>query len=112
MQQIQELSFQIGGQLKDPMPSKNGMQYASCINAQGNANADLILRQLIDGTAQYQDVGQTSVCDFDRPLCISYVLRNIGAHDLDAPLVIAEELRSLRIQVLATLAKCVEIYYR
>jgi len=111
MQQIQELSCQIGGQLKDQMPSQNGIQYASCINDQRKANASLLLRQLLDGTARYRDVGQTSVSNLDQPLCIAYVLRNIGAHDLDVPVIIAEEIHSLRVHVLATLVKCVEIYY-
>ncbi len=111
MQQIQELSCQIGGQLKGQMPSQNGLQYASCINDQRKANASLLLRQLIDGTARYRDVGQTNVSNLDQPLCVAYVLRNIGAHDLDVPVIIAEEIHSLRVHVLATLVKCVEIYY-
>lgn len=111
MAQIQELSSNIGGQLKMPIPSGNGSQYASHINNQIKSNANLLLSKLLDGTACYQDVNRTIVSAGDRPLCIAYALRNIGAHCIDAPAIIVEKLHLLRVQVLAVLAKCAEVYY-
>jgi len=112
MAQIQELSNQIGGQLKTQIPlMNNGTQYASNISAQIRADANLLLGQLLNGTADYQDTGMTKVSICDKPLCIVYALRNVGAHCIDAPTIVAEELHALRVQTLAALARCVETYY-
>lgn len=113
MEQIKELSWKMNGQLHMPWPTVRRKRdtYATNINAQQLADAGRLLEQLVNGTAYYQDAGKTKVSDADRPLCIAYVLRNIGAHEVDAPVVIAENLHSLRVQVLSVLAKCVDIYF-
>lgn len=110
-EQIQELSSKLNGQLHRSLGTAKTATYASDINNQQLADAGLLLKQLVNGTACYQDVGKTKVSDVDRPLCIAYVLRNIGAHEVDAPMVIAKNLHSLRVQVLSVLAKCVSEYF-
>jgi hypothetical protein len=106
--QIQELSERIGGNLRKPIPSGRGEQYASDINAQQSQDADALLRGLLGGTATY---GKMTVPDVDRALCIGYALRNQGGHQAAAPRVVADEVDSFRTQMVGLVATCIAAYY-
>jgi hypothetical protein len=109
-EQIKELSNKTGGILKTIIPGQNGKQYAWDLNNQARTNADSLLRCLLSGTPSFQVDGTVIPCQ-DRPLCIAYVLRNLGGHCLGAPSVVAERLHDLRVQMLSVLAACVREYY-
>jgi hypothetical protein len=109
--QIKELSSRRGGLLKTLIPGQNrNRQYLSDLNRQSQDNPDMLLRGLLSGTSSFQIDGTCIACQ-DRPLCIAYVLRNLGGHCLDAPSVVAERLHDLRVQMLAVLAVCIREYY-
>jgi hypothetical protein len=104
--QIEELSQRLGGKLKNPVtPNKT---YANDINTQQTADPDATLRRLLNGTATYE--GSTVVA-VDRPLCVSYVLRNVGGHSSAAPRIVSEKLDALCAEMLHALALCVGIFY-
>ena len=110
-EQIKELSSKTGGLLKTLIPGQNReRQYLSDLNSQSKVNPDMLLRGLLSGTSSFQIDGTCIACQ-DRPLCIAYVLRNLGGHCLDAPSVVAERLHDLRVQMLAVLAVCIREYY-
>jgi hypothetical protein len=108
--QIKELSHKRHGILKVAISGQNGKQYTWDLNEQAKNDADLLLRSLLSGTPSFHVDGAT-IPSQDIPLCIAYVLRNLGGHCLDAPSIVAENLRDLRVQMLAALAACVLEYY-
>jgi hypothetical protein len=108
--QIKELSHKRHGILKVAISGQNGKQYTWDLNEQAKNDADLLLRSLLSGTPSFH-VDGTTIPSQDIPLCIAYVLRNLGGHCLDAPSIVAENLRDLRVQMLAALAACVLEYY-
>ena len=108
MSQAEELSRKAGGKLKDPIPGTSGKSYASDVSGQIRANAEATITSLLDGSASY---GTTTVLPVDRPICIAYALRNIGAHQSSAPPVVSKRVTELRFAMIAALASCVTSYY-
>jgi hypothetical protein len=109
MAQVEELSRVLGGRLKDAVPGGRGSSFAADVSAQvRNTSADAVLRGLLNGTATYGGIPVTAI---DVPLCISYVLRNIGAHQTEAPPLVARQLAELRAALVRTLADTVRAYY-
>jgi hypothetical protein len=106
--QAAALSHALGGMLKKPVRAWGKQDHVGDINAQQKADPDRILRSLLDGTACYAG---RAVLPVDVPLCVAYVLRNIGAHHSAAPDVVAERIEALRTHMLACLAACIETYY-